>query len=248
MIRIFKYETKRLLLNKFFIGLCVINCAFAWYTLTSGTIAGIAHTAPFSPWSFGAYLASVMPISILTVLFLLGFFYSKKEKQTAALTAAAPVDPARYALIRLAVAALGFVFICTLTAAMCIIFYAIFFNYWDFSVFLLPALLTILPCFVFFLGAGNLLGRIHTGLLYGLMLITFAMSFIPMSGALSFIGVFGGNFYAAFPLSLPPGADGDPAFTLSAAFLVMRAVYFALGACFFAISVYRAPGKTATGK
>ena len=232
-----KYEIKRLLLNKFFIGLSVINGLFAWYTLTSDTIAGVAHTAPFSPWSFSAYLAAVMPISILTVLFLLSFFHSKKEKQVKALTATTPVDAVRYALIRLAVVTLGFFFLCALVIDISIIFYAIFFDYWNFTVFIFPVIITILPCFVFFLGLGNLLGHIHPGFLYILMLLSLAMNFIPLPGALHYAGLFGGRFYASFPLSLPIGTDGEPAFALSTAFLAVRAIYLVVGVVLVAVSV-----------
>ena len=215
----------------------MINGLFAWYTLTSDTVAGIAHTAPFSPWSFGAYLASVMPISILTALFLLSFFCSKKEKQVQALTAATPVDSVRYMLIRLAVVALGFLFLCALVIGISVIFYAIFFNYWNYSTFILPALLTILPCFVFFLGAGNLAGRIHPGFLYALMFVSLALSFVPSPSALHFTGLFGGSFYASYPLPLPLAADGEPAFTLSAAFLVARVIYLAVGVVLLTVSI-----------
>jgi len=237
LIRIMKYEMKRLLLNKFFFGFCVINGVFAWYTLTSDTVAGVAHTAPFSPWSFSAYLANVMPISILTVLFLLSVFYSKKEKQVEALTTATPVDAVRYALLRLAVVTLGFFFLCALVIGISKIFYAVFFDYWNYTVFIIPAIYTILPCFVFFLGLGNLLGRIHPGFLYILMLLSLAMNFIPLPEALHYAGLFGGRFYASFPLLLPIGTDGEPAFTLSAAFLAVRAIYLVVGVAFVAVSV-----------
>ena len=239
MNRILKYELKRLLLNKFFIGLCVINGIFSWYTLTSDTIAGVAYTAPFSSWSFSAYLASVMPISILTVLFLLSIFHSKNEKQVAVLTAATPINTSRYTLVRLTVIALGFFFLCALVIGMSIIFYATFFHFWNYSVFILPAIITILPCFVFALGAGNLLGRIHRGFLYGLMLVSLATNFIPLPETLNFTGIFGSGFYANFPMSLPLAADGDPAYTLSAAFLAVRAFYLVIGVVLLAVSVCR---------
>ena len=178
-----------------------------------------------------------MPISILIVLFLLSVFYSKKEKQVEALTTATPVDAVRYALLRLAVVTLGFFFLCTLVIGISIIFYAVFFDYWNYTVFVLPAIITILPCFVFFLGLGNLLGRIHPGFLYILMILSLAMNFIPLPEALHYTGLFGGRYYASFPLSLPIGTDGEPAFTLSAAFLAVRAIYLAVGVALVVVSV-----------
>ena len=240
-----KYEMRRLLLNKFFIGLSVINSVFAWYTLTSDTVAGVAHTAPFSPWSFSAYLATVMPISILIVLFLLSVYYSKKEKQVEALTAATPADAVRYALLRLAVVASGFFFLCAFVIGISIIFYTVFFDYWNYTAFILPAIITILPCFVFFLGLGNVLGRIHPGFLYILMLLSLAMNFIPLPETLHYAGLFGGRFYASFPLSLPIGTDGEPAFALSTAFLAVRAIYLAVGVGLVVVSVRILPNPEA---
>ena len=240
MSRIMKYEMKRLLFNKFFIGLCVINGLFAWYTLTSDTVAGVAHTAPFSPWSFSAYLAASMPVSVLTVLFLLTFSHSQKEKQVGALTTATPVDAVRYSLIRLAVVAFGFFFLCVLVIGISIIFYAVFFDYRNYPAFILPAIIVILPCFVFILGVGNFLGRIHPGFLYILMFLSVTMNFIPLPRELDFIGFFGSGFYASFPLKLPIGPDGEPAFTLSAKFLTVRAIYLAAGAVLPAVGFVRA--------
>ena len=80
MNRVFYYELKRLIFSRTFIGLFIVNGVFAWYLLTSDIIAGVACTAPFSAWSFGAYLGKVMPICILAVLFLLSCYYSKKKK------------------------------------------------------------------------------------------------------------------------------------------------------------------------
>ena len=240
MTKIFKYELIRLLLNKFFIGLLFINGLFAWYVLTSDTVFGVAYTAPFSPWSFGGYLASVMPITMLTVLFLLTFFHSRKEKQARTITAATPVDPVRYALVRDAAVALGFATLFLLTVGVSIYFYIAYFDYWHFSAFLLPALVTAGPCFIFILGLGHFAGRIHPGLLYALMLASLAMAFVKMPGAFDF---FGGGYYASAPMTLPLGADGEPVFALSAAFWAARAVYFIVGAGLLAIGLHRSRRK-----
>ena len=202
MTKILKYELRRLLLNKFFLGLLVINGLFAWYTLTSDIVAGVAYTAPFSPWSFSSYLASVMPMVILTVLFLLTFFHSKNEKQVAVLTSATPVDTVRYSLIRMAAVALGFLLLCALLIGMIMYFYAVYFEYWNYAAFIVPAIVTILPCFVFIIGVGNWVGRIHSGFLYALMLVSLAMNFIQIPGEFD---LFGGGYYTSIPLSLAVG-------------------------------------------
>ena len=56
MKRIYLYELKRLLWNKFFIGLLLVTLFYGGQVLQNETLLGVADTAPFSPWSFGAYL------------------------------------------------------------------------------------------------------------------------------------------------------------------------------------------------
>ncbi len=53
MRKIFLYECKRLLWNKFFAGLVLVLLFYGWQVLRRVTILGVSHTAPFSPWSFG---------------------------------------------------------------------------------------------------------------------------------------------------------------------------------------------------
>ena len=62
MGKIFRYECRRLLWNKFFIGLAVVLLLYGVFVLHAVTILGVAHTAPFSPWSFGDYLSRMMPL------------------------------------------------------------------------------------------------------------------------------------------------------------------------------------------
>jgi ABC-2 type transport system permease protein len=234
--RIFKYELKRLLLNRFYIGLLVINGLFAWYILTSDTIAGAAYTAPFSPWSFGSYLASVMPMTILAVLFLLTFFYSKNEKQVKTLTSATPVNSIHYTLIRMAVVALGFLFLFALIIGLSVYFYTAFFGFSKFSVFIVPVLVTVLPCFVFFVGAGYCAGRIHLWLLYALIPVSLMINFLHIPGAYD---VFGKEYFFSFPLTLPAETNGEPMFVLSAMFIFWRVFYFTAGTLMLMYSVFR---------
>jgi ABC-2 type transport system permease protein len=229
-----KYELRRLLFNKFFICLLVINGIFAWYTLTTDTIAGVAHTAPFSPWSFGAYLATVMPMIMLTVLFLLSFYFSKKEKQVQDLTSATPVDAVYYLLVRLAVVTLGYFLLCTLVIGMSFCFYAVFFDYYNYIVFLVPIVVIMLPCFVFILGLGLLSGRINVGFLYALMLVTLSFNFIQLPGTFDF---FGKGFYSSTPMSMPLIGNEEPVFVLSGMFLAVRSFYFAIGAIMLLIGI-----------
>lgn len=98
MRKVMRYECKRLLWNRFFVGLVLVLLFYGWQVLSTTTILGVAHTAPFSPWSFGDYLSRMTPLLWVGVLFFLTFFTSPKARRVASLTDAAPMPPHRYAL------------------------------------------------------------------------------------------------------------------------------------------------------
>lgn len=64
MRKIFLYECKRLLWNKFFAGLVLVLLFYGWQVLRRVTILGVSHTAPFSPWSFGDFLSRDAPAAL----------------------------------------------------------------------------------------------------------------------------------------------------------------------------------------
>lgn len=72
MNKIYQYELRRILRSKFFWGLLAVCLFFGWNILQTSTIKGVAHTAPFSPWSFGAYMARIMPLLGVALLFFNG--------------------------------------------------------------------------------------------------------------------------------------------------------------------------------
>ena len=76
MIKIFYYELHRLLLNKLSVCILAVSLGYGWLILTRTTIQGIAHTAPFSPWSFGDYISRTLPMICLGEFFFLTFFTS----------------------------------------------------------------------------------------------------------------------------------------------------------------------------
>lgn len=234
MNKIFRYELRRLIWNKYFIGLLVINCIYAWYILTTETIAGVAYTAPFSLWSFGAYLASVLPLSVITVLFLLSAYYSKKEKQVEILTTATPVNKAHYALVRNGAVTVCFLIISTIMFILGIYFYISYFDYGNFILYLLPFVMLVLPCLLFTLGIGHLAGRIHQGLLYVLMVIALVLGFVRFSGNFDFFGYW---YFGSYPLSLPVGADGEPTFTVTTGFWAARLIYLAVGGILLTLGI-----------
>lgn len=234
MNKIFYYELKRMIFNRLFLGMFVVNGVFAWYVLTTDIIAGIAYTAPFSSWSYGTYLGKVMPISILTILLLLSGYHGKKQKQVEILTMTTPVSPAKQMLIQTAVLTVCFAVLCILITGISTIFYIRFFQLSEFADFILPSLLLILPCFVFSVGLGQLLGRFHQVLIFVLVLIVFAVGFCGIQNVFDF---FGSGYFSSYPLTLPVNADGEPDFAVDILFGIIRLLYFFIGIAFFSITI-----------
>ncbi len=237
MIKIFRYECKRLLLNKFFAGLALVLLGYGAMVLESATILGVSHTAPFSPWSFGDYLSRMLPLLWIGALFFLTFFTSGRARRVMALTDAAPMDARRYALVRCAAALTGTALLalcCLLEAA---VFYGRYFGWYDWGSLLLPAAVTLVPALVFALGSGSLLARIRPWLLYPWMLLPFAAAALPLPEALK---LWNGRFFADYPLSLEAL---DPAFALPASVAAAQLVLLACGAA----PLFIRPGRSGIG-
>lgn len=226
---IWKYECKRLLWNKFFCGFVLIVLFYGWQVLSSVTILGVSHTAPFSPWSFGDYLCRMIPLLWMGTLLLLTFFTSGKARRVGALTDAAPVAPRRYALARCAAAltgALALALGCILQAA---VFYGWYFDWYGWGTLALPALLSLLPVLMFALGSGWVLGQTRPWLLYVWMLPPFLCRGLPLPGAL---GIWSGAFFSGYPLTLE---NLDPAWSVPAGVLAAQCGLCAVGAALLAV-------------
>ena len=226
MIRIFFYEIKRLIFNRLFPALMIITGIYGYMTLSSEIILGIASTAPFSPWSFAAYLAKVLPLLMLTLLFFITFMYSNNEKQVMQLTFASPADPLCFCLVKCAAITTGFLIMFLFIVTLSLIFYVFLFRFTDFYSFILPAVAVIVPCLLFVLGAGLLLGNVHCNIIYVIMAVILLLSFLPL---LVFFDFYGSGFFCSYPLTLPAGPGGEPSFALPATFILGRVFFSGAG-------------------
>lgn len=226
MNRIFKYELKRLLFNKFFFALLVITVLYGYQILRGDIIVGIAYTAPFSSWSYGMYLADVLPLLLITLLFFITYLYSSQEKKVKQLTFATPVNPLKYALVKCSAMAAGYFIISLFVIVLSLIFYGVIFRFYGFTGFIVPILITLLPCMLFIFGIGLLAGSVQANILYALMLLVLLIGFVPLPG---FADLYGGHLFGTYPLKLPVGPDGEPAFSLPVSFLLGRIFFSAAG-------------------
>jgi hypothetical protein len=214
----------------------LITGLYSYIILSSDIIVGIAYTAPFSPWSYGTYLAKVLPLLLITLLFFITYMYSNQEKQVKQLTFATPVDPYRYGIVKCSAMAAGFFIISLFIIITSMVFYVILFRFYDFGSFFTPVVITLLPCLFFILGIGLLMGSIQVNILYILMIAVLLLTFLPLP---KFFDLYGGNFFGSYPLALPVGLDGEPAFTLPVSFILGKVFFSAAGILMTALGIKR---------
>ena len=236
MSKIFLYELKMLIFNRIILALLIITGLYSYMTLSEEIILGTAFTAPFSPWSFGAYLANLLPLLIITLLFFITFMFSNQEKKLRQLIFSTPVDPYKFIIIKCSAAATGFLIVSLFVVVLGMAFLAILFRFFRFGDFIIPITITLIPCLLFVLGAALLLGGLQYNILYALMIAAFLPAFLPMP---AFLDLYGGRLFGTHPLTLPLGPDGEPAFTLPSSFILGRLFFFSTGVLMALIGIKR---------
>lgn len=232
--KIFMYEWKRMAVNWFFLTMLFINGAYAWYVLTTDILMGTAYTAPFSVWSYCAYIGKTLPIVMAAVILLLAGYYGKKQKQADILLAAAPVTAEKQLFVRTAVLGVCFAIICAADALVAVVFYVRFFGYWNFAEFFIPSLLIMIPCFLISAALGHFAGRLHVGVVYLMAAgVVFAGYVLPAN----IFDFYGAGYFSAYPLTLEAGKGGEPQFVMETAWIVVRLLYSFLGAGMFFLHV-----------
>ena len=226
MSKIFIYELKRLIFNKLFLVILIVTCLYSYMILSREIIMGIAFTAPFSPWSFAYYLANIMPLLMITLLFFVTFMYSNHEKKVRQLTFATPVDLFIFGLVKCASMMAGFFIVLVFVIILGMAFFIIIFRFYGFVNFILPIILVVIPCLLFFLGAGLLLGGLQHNILYVLMIVALLFTFLPFP---VFLDLYGARLFSTQPLTLPVGLDGEPSFSLPDSFIMGRFSFCTVG-------------------
>lgn len=234
MIKIFGYELKRILVSWLFFAMLVANGVFAWFVLSTEIIMGIAYTAPFSVWSYCAYIGKTMLIAMITVLLMLAGYYGKKQKRVEILTLATPIKPAQQLIIRTAVLGVCFAILCIEAAVLAAVFYSSLFHYTSFGIYIMPSVLLVVSCFVFAIGLGHLAGRVHQGLVYMLLAILFI---IGIGGITNDFDLFGSGYFSTYPLSLPTDGSGEVLYVMDGAWVAARLVYLVVGILLFVVNI-----------
>ncbi len=230
LAKIFRYELKRLLLNKFTAGLLVVIGFYSHWLMNGEVIVGIANTAPFSPWSFGYYLAKILPLLMLALLFFISFLYSKKEKEVEILTSAACVKPSKYRMIRCTAIAAASLLITAVPIIYAIGFYSVVFHFTRIQTLVMPVLSVILPAFTVWMGAGVLSGKVHPTSVFILMPVALLIGFLPLPG---WADLYGTAFFISHPAEL---SMLDPMFEIPPNMILCKSAYFLIGIILTAIA------------
>lgn len=234
MNKIYFYELRRIIRSKFFWGLLAICLFFGWNTLRTTVIRGVAHTAPFSPWSFGAYTARLLPLLSVALLFFEWNQCNEKSKRFQILTDATPARQGRYLLTKCAAAVTSWLLLAIGVTALGIAFLvALFGSSVSVGTLLPAAAFALLPSLVFLAGLGMLAGSLHPSLLFVLMAYALGAGFLPVP--MSF-DLYGYSFFSEYPLTF---ALTDPAFSMPSGMAVSRIVFLLAGAVFLLLAVWR---------
>ncbi|MCL2044477.1 MAG: hypothetical protein FWG89_10100 [Treponema sp.] len=236
MSRIFWYELKMLIFNRLFLSLLIITGLYSYMVLSREIILGIAFTAPYSPWSYSAYLANILPLLMITLLFFITFMHSNHEKQVMHLTFVTPVDRFKFCLVKCMGIAAGFLIISLFVIIISMIFYVVLFRFTNFGDFIIPVVITLIPCLLFIIGSGLLLGCIHANILYVLMIVVLSLRFLPLP---PFFDLYGSNVFTTYPMSLSLGPDGEPPFLLPIAFIIGRIFFSVVGILMVLLGIKR---------
>lgn len=226
MIKIFAYELRRLMLNKFYLILCIAISIYSYSVLRGSVILGISGTAPFSPWSFGWYVSQIAPLVSIGLLLPISALFSKKEKSVQLLTLPSCISIRGYFLARLCAIILATSFFCALTFGIAMVFYAQVFAHNSVAEFLLPALVVFLPMLLFSAGIGLFAGKIYPAAVYVLMLLMLMIGFVPVP---EFFDLTASRYFVEAPQLLASSLAGEVPFRISAGFAVSRTLFTAIG-------------------
>lgn len=240
MRTVFRYELRRVMLDKFYLGMLVLLGLYGWMVLTGQIILGVANTAPFSAWSFGAYLAKLLPFMLAIVLFCLAELTGRRARAAAPVIDATPADKRSLLAVRCAAVGVGYFVAALVVIGIGCLFESSFFEYTGFGAYVVPVLMTFLPALMLILGLGLVAVRKHVALVYGLLFVVLVISQFPLPG---FADVTGVRFFTEYPRTLAAGLDGERAFQVPVAVVLGKLLCTGIGAACIGWAIARA-GRT----
>lgn len=177
--KLFAYEWRRIFFSKPFFLMTGLIVAVSAFELKNSVLYGVMDTAPFSEWTFLAYLTGLFPYICAAMLFFVSRLTAPQTLSVEAITSATPTPARTRYFIRLAAILLCYLLLAALITAAYHAYIALTFDVHGVGIGL--AALMLLPPALFCLGMGAWLGRAHTNLVYVMVALLFFASFIRFS-------------------------------------------------------------------
>lgn len=226
MKKLFYYELRRLVKNRFFLALLLITIIYSWQTITGEMVLGVGGAAPFSGWSVGACFANLLSLLLIVEVFFLTFLFGEREEGMEQLRRATGFPQWQYGLLRFIVIGVGVSFLAVIVFVIQILFCQYYFQAGNWQQLLVPVLFCLLPAFFLVLGIGMLAGELHRSVLYGLMLLLLCSNALASIWGFDFTGL---QSFVHGVNQVPADATGEPIFFLLPQAVRQRSLYFLLG-------------------
>jgi len=228
MLKIFRYELKRLVFSKFFIITSIITAFFSLYVLNTKIIKGVSCTAPFSQWSYSGFLCEIQPFLLLVLMFFITMLFTKNEILVKEIILSTPISDAKYFFLKVFSISAAYFLIAVVSILISMFFYVITFRFTDFSHFILPMTIILLPNFIFVFGISLFLGYKKVTWLYALIPIVLILSSLKLEIS-PLLDIFAKGFIWHEPFVLPVDSSGEANFKLSLIFIMSRVILSLLG-------------------
>ena len=236
LMKILRYELKRIRLGRLYPIMLLCNIVYACIWMWQIGLSGVGGTAPFSKWTYLAYCGAMLPAAVLSLLLSQANFFSEKQQKADILPLSSPYTAGELMLIRITALLICFLIIFLAEYLLFAIPFALFFGTAGVLGYPLIGLIHMLPTVILMLTLGCLIGKIRGWLIYVLAAVTFITGLAQFSVPFD---LFGNKFFSEYPLKLPTGSAGEPAFEIVPLWICSRIVFFAVGAVILLLSVRR---------
>lgn len=213
--------------NKKYFYMLLILCLITSDTLMRNIIRGVYGTAPFSRWSYSEFIAVTTPFLLIILIFLCISIFNERENTVKKIIFSTAFPQRKYYFLK--AFSIGFVFIITALIPIIIsfIYYKVMFGYTQFTRFIYPIILFLLPPFIFVLGLSMFLGKINVKLLYFLMPILFFTCVFNFMFPV-WVDLCGNNFILDHGLSLS-FSDGVMPYDITTNMIYSRLIFVFIG-------------------
>lgn len=236
--KIWGYEARRILTARVYTFVLFVTALYALFLIKNDVLRGTGGTAPFSQWSFCAYLLALSPLLCAIVLFYVGQLFGKTERDANTLMRAAPFSQSRYLLLKVLAILAAWLLAMLVVCAVCFAFYGAVFGYYAYGRLAVCVLLVSVPQFAFFTGTGLWLGRVRGNLCYVLLAALFFVAMVkPVPPAM--LDPIGFSLLAPALRAIPD--KGVIPFVIPPVFLASRAIFVLLGAGLIWLACARLP-------